>query len=83
MIVELIGHTPESPRLIGGVYGRRSAVGQTPQPHDIYLQALCTVAEDENGVRVLDRKVDPERGVYIAASQIARVDLVPGGPDTL
>jgi hypothetical protein len=83
VIVELVGHTPESPRLVGGVYGRRSAVGQTPQPHDIYLQALCTVHEDEHGVRILDQKIDPERGVYIAAHQIARVDLVPGGPDSL
>jgi hypothetical protein len=83
VIVELVGHTSASPRLVGGIYGRRSAVGQTPQPHDIYLQALCTVAEDDNGIRTLALRVEPDQGVYIAASQIARVDLVPGGPDTL
>lgn len=83
IIVELVGHTADSPRLVGGVYGRRSAFGQTPQPHDIFLEALCRVEVDENGIRNLAERVDPERGVYIAASQIARVDLVPEGPATL
>jgi hypothetical protein len=83
VIVELVNHSPESPRLVGGIYGERSAVGQTPSPHDIYLQALCTVEEDANGIRTLAQRVEPEQGVYIAAPQIARVDLVPGGPDTL
>lgn len=83
VIVELVGHSPESPRLVGGIYGERSAVGQTPSPHDIYLESLCTVSEDQNGVRNLASQIVPERGVYIAAAQIARVDLVPEGPDTL
>jgi hypothetical protein len=83
VIVELVDHRPGEPRLVGGIFGRRSAVGQTPQPHDIYLQSLCTVAEDPNGIRRLVERVDPERGVYIAADQIARVDLVPEQPDTL
>ncbi|HWC50025.1 MAG TPA: DUF6338 family protein [Solirubrobacterales bacterium] len=83
VIVELVGHNSEQPRLVGGIYGERSAVGQTPSPHDIYLESLCTVSEDEDGIRNLASRVDPERGVYIPASQIARVDLVPEGPDTL
>jgi Family of unknown function (DUF6338) len=83
VIVELTGHSQEAPRLVGGVYGERSAVGQTPSPHDVYLQALCTVDEDENGVRSLASKIEPERGVYLAAGQIARIDLVPEGPGTL
>jgi hypothetical protein len=83
VIVELIGHSSETPRLVGGVYGERSAVGQTPSPHDVYLEALCTVDEDEDGVRSLASKVEPERGVYVAAAQIARIDLVPEGPGTL
>jgi len=83
VIVELVGHSPDFPRLVGGIYGQRSAVGQTPSPHDIYLESLCTVTEDENGVRSLSSRIDPERGVYIAATQIARVDLVPEGPSTL
>jgi hypothetical protein len=83
IIVELVDHTPDSPRLVGGVYGRRSAVGQTPQAHDIFLEALYKVEVDENGIRNLAERVNPERGVYIAASQIARVDLVPEGPVNL
>jgi hypothetical protein len=83
VIVELVDHTADSPRLVGGIYGPRSAVGQTPQPHDIFLEALCKVEVDENGIRNLAERIDPERGVYIAASQIARVDLVPEGPATL
>jgi hypothetical protein len=83
VIVELTGHTAQTPRLVGGIYGKASAVGQTPQPHDIYLQALCTVEEDANGIRTLASRVEPDQGVYIAANQIARVDLVPAGPDTL
>jgi len=83
VIVELVGHSTDQPRLVGGVYGRRSAVGQTPQPHDIYLEALCTVKEDEHGVRSLNLRAEPERGVYVAAHQIARIDLVPEEPATL
>jgi hypothetical protein len=83
VIVELIGHCPETPRLVGGVYGKRSAVGQTPQPHDIYLEALCTVEEDSSGIRTLAERVVPDQGVYIAADQVARVDLVSAGLDTL
>lgn len=83
VIVELVGHEPAQPRLIGGVFGRASAVGQTPSPHDIYLQALCLAEEDESGIRWLSQRVEPERGVYIPASQIVRIDLVPEGPATL
>lgn len=83
VIVELTGHAVDTPRLIGGVYGRHSAVGQTPQPHDIYLEALCTVDEDANGIRNIVQRIEPKRGVYIPAEQIARIDLVPDRPDTL
>jgi hypothetical protein len=79
VIVELVGHTHETPRLIGGVYGQRSAVGQTPSPHDVYLESLCTVAVDEHGIRSLAFRVDPPQGVYLAAAQIARIDLLAPG----
>lgn len=79
VIVELIGHTEQAPRLVGGVYGQRSAVGQTPSPHDVYLESLCTVAVDEYGLRSLASQIVPAQGVYIAASQIARIDLLPPG----
>jgi hypothetical protein len=74
VIVELVGHTEDTPRLVGGIYGRRSAVGQTPSPHDVYLESLCTVTTDADGIRSLADRVSPEQGVYIAASQIARID---------
>ncbi|WP_445150772.1 DUF6338 family protein [Baekduia sp. Peel2402] len=77
VIVELVGHTQEQQRLVGGIYGRGSAVGQTPSPHDVYLESLCTVVTDDDGIRSLAARIDPPRGVYIAASQIARIDLLP------
>lgn len=75
VIVELVGHTREAPRLVGGVYGRASAVGQTPAQHDIYLESLCTVVERE-GFRHLDQTTNPPRGVWLSASQIARLEIV-------
>jgi hypothetical protein len=84
VIIELIGHTEQNPRLVGGIYGERSAVGQTPSPHDVYLESLCTVRVDENGLRSLESAVSPAQGVYLAAAQIARIDLLPpGSSDTI
>lgn len=79
VIVELVGHTDESPRLVGGVYGRGSAVGQTPSQHDVYLESLCTVVVNDDGIRSLVSRIEPQQGVYIAASQITRIDLLPPG----
>jgi hypothetical protein len=79
VIVELVGHTDESPRLVGGVYGRGSAVGQTPSQHDVYLESLCTVVVNDDGIRSLASRIEPQQGVYIAASQITRIDLLPPG----
>jgi hypothetical protein len=76
VIVELVGHTTETPRLVGGKYGRGSAVGQTPAAHDLYLEQLYTVVETGDGVRELAQTTDPPRGVWIAASQIARFEVV-------
>ncbi len=78
--MELVGHTKATPRLVGGIYGRNSAVGRMPMPRDIYLEALFSVSEDEDGVRDVTSQVVPERGVYIAASQIVRVDLMAEEP---
>jgi hypothetical protein len=83
VIVEMVGHEPERPRLVGGIFGRGSAVGQTPSPHDIYLEALCLVEEDDDGIRWLSQLAEPARGVYVPAAQIARIDLVPEGPGTI
>jgi hypothetical protein len=77
VVIELVGHTPETPRLAGGLYGRGSAVGQTPSPHDIYLEQLCVVTLDADGLPQIVSKTDPPRGLYVAASQIARVEVLP------
>lgn len=79
VIIELVGHTERAPRLVGGIYGERSAVGQTPSPHDVYLESLCTVVVDGHGIRSLADRIEPRQGVYVSASQIARIDLLPAG----
>jgi hypothetical protein len=83
VIVELVGHSKDRPRLVGGMYGRRSAVGKSPESHDIYLESLCLVSEDDFGIRNVISRVRPERGVYIPANQVARVDSVSQEPDTI
>lgn len=80
VIVELVGHTAAEPRLVGGLYGRQSAVGQTPSAHDLYLQQLCLVTQRPDGLRELTTATEPARGVWIAAAQIARVEIVPPAP---
>lgn len=83
VIVELVGHTAAEPRLVGGRYGRASAVGQTPSAHDLYLQQLCLVKEGDDGLRHLSQATDPPRGLYVAATQIARVEVLPPGLDSM
>jgi hypothetical protein len=69
VIVELVGHSKDRPRLVGGLYGERSS--------------LCLVSEDDSGVRNVASRVTPKRGVYLPAAQIARVDSVPQEGDTI
>jgi hypothetical protein len=80
VIVELVGHTSGEPRLVGGRYGRSSAVGQTPSAHDLYLEQLCVVEEGRDGLRHLTQATEPPRGLYIAAAQIVRLEVLPVGP---
>jgi hypothetical protein len=82
-IVELNGHSPETPKIVGGIYGRRSAVGDSPALHDLYLETLCTVGESDQGVRYLAARVEPERGIYIPANQVARIEFLAEGSDRL
>lgn len=77
MIVELVGHSKDEPRLLGGLYGSDSAVGQSPATHDLYLQQLALVDEGPDGLRRLLAATDPPRGVWIAAAQIARAEILP------
>jgi hypothetical protein len=81
VIVELVGHTAEQPRLVGGLYGRGSAIGQTPSSHDIYLEQLCVVAVGEDGLAHIVARTEPARGVYIPTAQIARLEVLPPAPD--
>ena len=83
VIVELVGHSKDRPRLIAGIYGERSAVGKSPEPHDIFLESLFLVSEDDSGIRNVTSRVEPERGVYIPAAQIARVDSMPQEKGTI
>jgi uncharacterized membrane protein YidH (DUF202 family) len=81
LIVELIGHTPETPQVVGGRYGAHSAVGQTPSQHDIYLEALCTTAKNPDGIWTLGQIIEPERGLYVPASQVSHIEVLqPGAP---
>lgn len=79
VIVELVGHASSEPRLVGGRYGRASAVGQTPSAHDLYLEQLCLVVEKADGLRYLIAATEPPRGLYIPAEQISRVEILPPG----
>ena len=81
VVLEMVGHTDQAPRLVGGVLGPRSAIGQTPQAHDVYLEALYTVIRASGGSWTLAERVQPERGVYVPADQIARIELLPAGTD--
>jgi len=81
VIVELVGHTAEQPRLVGGLYGRGSAIGQTPSSHDVYLEQLCVVCLGEDGLAHIVALTEPARGVYIPAAQIARLDVLSPAPD--
>lgn len=83
VIVELVGHTTQEPRLVGGRYGRSSAAGQTPSAHDLYLEQLCLVEERSDGLRHLTGATEPPRGLYIAAAQIARLEVLPAGTATM
>jgi hypothetical protein len=82
VIIELIGHTANQPRLIGGRYGRASAVGQTPSVHDIFLEQLCIVEEDA-GLRRITGVIDPPRGVYVPATQVANIEILAPGAGTM
>ena len=76
VVVELVGHTEQEPRLLGGIYGPRSAVGQTPSAHDVYLERLCAVTRGADGFWTLDRRAQPDRSAYLPAAQIARIEFL-------
>jgi hypothetical protein len=44
VLVHLKGGDPDYPRMVLGKFGERSAVGQTPAAHDLFLQELWSVS---------------------------------------
>lgn len=62
-------------RLVGGKYGEHSSVGQSPSEHDLYLQELWHV--DDTGFEPnLFGRVEPARGMWIAADQVRSVRVL-------
>lgn len=77
VFVELVGSTPDAPRYVGGVYGRHSAVGQSPASHDIYLENLASVATDPDGDPYVVSFAEPPRNLYVPAHQRVSIVLLP------
>jgi hypothetical protein len=80
VLVHLKGGDPEYPRMVVGSYGKRSAVGQTPAAHDLFLQELWSVDVAGNPVA----PIEPPRGMWVAKDEIAEIyfletDTVPHG----
>lgn len=73
VVVELVGGSAGAPRYAGGLFGKRSAVGQTPAPHDIYLENVARVDVDQGGTPFLVSLADPPYSLYIPAERIVRI----------
>lgn len=71
IIVEL-----KSNELIGGVIGDASAIGQTPTPHDLYVQEIWTVEKADGGVVNLGQRIEPVQGIWISESEIRSVRVI-------
>jgi Family of unknown function (DUF6338) len=78
VLVHLKGDTPDATRVVLGKYGKRSAAGQSPAEHDLFLQEMWSV--DELGHPVA--KLEPQRGMWIAKDGIAELYFLDGDPTT-
>lgn len=67
---------------LGGEYDNRSAVGQTPSPHDLYLNELWHVDEGEPDPHLLG-PYKPSRGIYVAADEVRSIRVFPSREDAL
>jgi hypothetical protein len=74
LIVELEPSPGGSPRLLGGKYGDRSAVGQSPSPHDLYLQEIWTVSATFPPSLV--EPLEPQRGIWLPAASIRSIQIL-------
>ncbi|MDX6696810.1 MAG: hypothetical protein QOE65_207 [Solirubrobacteraceae bacterium] len=74
LLVELETISSDRPRLVGGKFGKRSAVGQSPSEHNLYLQEVWTVspAFPHN----LVEPIRPARGIWITARDIRAVQAL-------
>jgi hypothetical protein len=63
-------------KLTGGKVGTSSAVGQSPTPHDIFVQEIWTAKADSDGVVYLDEEITPIQGKWIADNQIRSVTIL-------
>lgn len=61
---------------IGGAIGEASAIGQTPSPHDLFVQELWTTVKDRDGVVNLGEKIDPIQGMWIAEDEIRSIRII-------
>jgi hypothetical protein len=68
IIVEL-----KSGEQIGGLIGSASAIGQTPTPHDLYVEEIWIAEKDGNGVVNLKEKIEPVQGIWLSESEIRSV----------
>jgi hypothetical protein len=71
IVVEL-----KSGALIGGVIGKASAIGQTPTPHDLYVQEIWTAEADAEGVVNLCQRIEPVQGIWISESEIRSMRVI-------
>lgn len=82
LVVELEGGDAEVPRLVGGKFGRLSAVGQSPSEHNLYVQEMWTVSR--TFPRNLVEPLDPRRGVRLPARAIRSIQVLnPPGSDEI
>lgn len=71
VVVEL-----KSDDLVGGLIGKTSAVGQTPAPHDLYVQEIWIAEKDASGVVSLKERVEPMQGIWLSETEIRSVRVI-------
>jgi len=77
VLVSLKDGSAQCPRMLLGKYGERSASGQTPAEHDLFLQELWSVDESGQPVEALD----PPSALWVSKTEISAIYFPehPGG----
>lgn len=60
---------------VGGKYGGHSAVGQSPAPHDIYLEELYVVTGSSRDEMRFTGRVAPTRGIWVSSTEIRTIQI--------